>query len=52
MVGKKLTASEIRKRNELAKKLKKHSEIDEPYALATYMAKKGVKVHRPKKKET
>ncbi len=50
MPRKKLTPADIRKRNALAKKLKGHREIDEPFPLATYMAKKGLKLHRKKKK--
>lgn len=46
---KKLTKTQIKKRNTWAKDLEKHKEIDEPYALATYMAKKGYKVHKKKR---
>lgn len=49
MPKKKLTSSQLRRRNQIAKKLKGHHEIDDPYALATYMAKKGCKVHKKKK---
>lgn len=46
---KKLNRSQIQRRNKLAKKMKDHKEIETPYALATYMVKKGYKVHNKKK---
>ncbi len=46
---KKLTKTQIKKRNALAEKMKDHKEIETPYALATYMAKKGCKVHKRKR---
>lgn len=50
---KKLTKTQVKKRNKLAKKLEDHKEIETPYALATYMVKKGYKIHdkrRPRAK--
>lgn len=39
--GRKLSKREIKKIHKFAEKLKKHSEIEEPFALATYMHQKG-----------
>lgn len=46
---KKLTSRQVKKRNKLAKKLEDHKEIETPYALATYMVKKGCKLHTKKR---
>jgi len=42
--SKKMTDTQVKKAHKLGKKLKGKEGIDEPYALATYMAKKGVNV--------
>lgn len=49
MPKKKLTPSQVKRRNQIANKLKGHKEVDDPYAIATYMTKKGCRVHKKRK---